>query len=328
MIVHTSSFASLDTLVEHYRLQAKIEGKSPKTVAIYTTALTIFRNFLEQDGLSTDVTSVGVQELRRFVLFLQGARAYREHPFTRPQKQGLTGHTVNCYLRALRAFWGWLVSEEIIETNPFDKVKIPKPPKKVIVPFTEDQIKDLLAAIDTRPAIGFRDWTIILMFLDTGLRVTELINLEMENVNLNQRCFKVCGKGAKERIVPVGGTVQRVIAKYINRYRPEPVSQLSDYLFLTKAGEPLTANRIESIVETYGKKARIEGVRCSPHTFRHTFAITYLRNGGDVFSLQRILGHNTLDMVKHYVNLAQSDLQAAHLRCSPIDNMGLKKSSR
>jgi len=87
---------------------------------------------------------------------------------------------------------------------------------------------------------------------------------------------------------------------------------------------PLTPNRIQSIIERYALKAKIQGVRASPHTFRHTFAISYLRNGGDVFTLQRILGHETLDMVRNYVNLTQYDLQEAHLRCSPVDNLKIK----
>jgi integrase/recombinase XerD len=87
---------------------------------------------------------------------------------------------------------------------------------------------------------------------------------------------------------------------------------------------PLTPNRIQSIIERHALKAKIQGVRTSPHTFRHTFAISYLRNGGDVFTLQRILGHETLDMVRNYVNLTQYDLQEAHLRCSPVDNLKIK----
>lgn len=323
-MIETYRVTMLDTLIKSYRLQAKIEGKSPKTVAIYTTALTILNNFLEQDGLPNDVGEIGVPEIRRFILYLQQAKAYKEHPYTRPQQKGLTGHTINCYLRAIRAFWSWLVSEEIIETNPFHRIKIQKPPKKIILPFTESQIQALVGVIDNHSAIGFRDWTVILTLLDTGLRVTELASLKLEDANLNQRCLKVLGKGAKERTVPIGGTVQRTMAKYVNRYRPQPVNQLSDYLFLTRSGEALTANRIETIIEDYGRKAGIVGVRCSPHTFRHTFAISYLRNGGDVFTLQQILGHETLDMVRKYLNVAQYDLQAAHQRCSPVDNFKLK----
>lgn len=324
MLVKSASYTDLNNLLDTYRLQAGIEGKSPDTLRIYTTALSILVRFLEQDGLTTDVTRIRVEELRRFILYLKQVKRFRQHPYTRPQHDGLAGHTVNCYLRAIRAFWSWLMSEETIEVNPFEKIKIPKAPKKVILPFTESQIIELLSAIEKLSPVGFRDWVIILLLLDTGIRVTELISLRMEDVNLNQRCLKVCGKGAKERIVPIGGTVQRTLAKYITRYRPDPANQLSDYLLLTRDGEQLTVNRVEGIMERYGERARIEGVRCSPHTLRHTFAVSYLRNGGDVFTLQRILGHETLDMVRNYVTLAQFDIQAAHLHCSPVDNMHLK----
>lgn len=318
----------LDTLIDSYRLECRVQGKSPKTIRIYSTALTILDKFLKQDGLPSDVTQVGVQELRRFILYLRQAKAFREHPFTRPQPKGLTGHTINCYLRAIRAFWSWLVFEEVIETNPFDRLKIQKPPTRVIIPFSDEQIKRLLAAIDTRSPIGFRDWAIIITLLDTGLRVSELCSLKLDDTNLDQRSLKVYGKGGKERVVPIGATVQRTIAKYVNRYRPNPINQLQDYLFFTRSGERLTANRIEKIIERYGNASRVEGVRCSPHTFRHTFAISYLRNGGDVFSLQRILGHSTLDMVRNYINLSQSDLQAAHLHYSPVDNLQLKAARK
>jgi len=151
-----------------------------------------------------------------------------------------------------------------------------------------------------------------------------MTDLKMHDVNLAQRCLKVLGKGNKERIVPIGISVQRATAKYLTKYRTNPLYPLSDSLFLNRDGMPLTPNRIQSIIETYANRAGITGVRASPHTFRHTFAITYLRNGGDVFTLQRILGHETLDMVRNYVTLAQSDLQEAHLRCSPVDNLKIR----
>jgi len=321
-----SSSTELSSLTQGYRLHAKTEGKSPKTIGIYTTALTVFENFLDQEGLPTDVTQVGVQELRRFILYLQGVKAYREHPFTKTQSNGLTGHTINCYLRAIRAFWGWLVSEEIIATNPFAKVRIPKAPRKVIPTFSESQIQALLIVIDTHTPAGFRDWTIILMLLDTGLRASELVGLKLKDINLDDGVVKVYGKGSKERIVPIGARVQRAMWKYLQRYRPQPPNPLCSNLFLTRSGEPLTVNRIEAVIENHGKIAQIEGVRCSPHTLRHTFAISYLRNGGDVFSLQRILGHSSLDVVRIYVNIAEADVKAAHRRFSPADNLELRRN--
>jgi len=328
MVIQAECYTSLRAQLDTYQIQARTEGKSPNTIRIYTTALSILQRFLERRGFPADVTSIGPEEIREFINYLQNTKAFMEHPFTGPQQKGLTGHTINCYLRAIRAFWSWLLVEEFIETNPFDKITIPKPPKKVITPFSEEQIRALLGIIDTKSPIGFRDWTIILTLLDTGIRVSELTELKLENVNLAQRCLKICGKGNKERTVPIGISVQKAIAKYLTKYRTNPICPLSDNLFLNRDSMPLTPNRIESIIERYASKARIQGVRASPHTFRHTFAITYLRNGGDVFTLQRILGHETLDMVRNYINLAQYDLQEAHLRCSPVDNLKIKANRR
>jgi site-specific recombinase XerD len=311
-----------------YSFSARTEGKSEKTIAIYTTALRVFLDFLKQKRLPIQVGQIGVQDLRGFISHLQSAQAYQRHPFTKPQGKRLSGHTINCYLRAMRAFWGWTVSEGIIEHNPFDRIKVPKPPRKVIVPFTEEQARDLLGAMDTRRPIGYRDWTIVITLLDTGIRVSELTGLRLQDANLKERSLRVFGKGRKERIVPIGATLQRALIKYVSQCRSDTAAQSSDNLFLSAGGNPLTANSVEAIITKYGIKAGIEGVRCSPHTFRHTFAITYLRNGGDVFTLQRILGHETLDMVRNYVNVAQNDVEQAHLRCSPADNMRLRASAR
>jgi len=326
IIQRKSRTTQLDNLIQGYRLYARSEGKSPKTITITTTAVNTLKNFLEARGFSTDVTEIGTEELREFTLHLQQVKAFERHRFTRPQDKGLSGHAINCYLRAARAFWSWLVQEEITTSSPFRKIIIPKPPKKVIPTFSESQINALLRAICTYKSIGFRDWTMTLILLDTGLRASELVGLTLKDTNLDDGMVKVNGKGAKERIVPIGARVQQAIWKYLQLHRPEPANPLCSALFLTRHGEPLTVDRLHTIVEYYGKKAGIKDVRCSPHTFRHTFAITYLRNGGDVFSLQRILGHSSLDIVRLYVNLAQIDIKACHRRFSPIDNMELRRN--
>ncbi len=324
-IFETSGQATrLDTLLQGYRLCARTEGKSENTIRIVNTALTTLKCFLESRGYPNDVTDIGVTELREFILHLQQVRAFEHHPLTGPQAKGLSGHAINTYLRSIRAFWSWLMREEIINSNPFTKIRIPKPPKKIIITFSEKQLTAMLKSVNTSMPAGFRDWTIILMLLDTGLRASELVGLTMNDVNLEDGMVKVYGKGNKERVVPFGTKVQRAVWKYLQRYRSQPANPLYPTLFLTAAGNPITTDRLRMIIEKYARKASIEGVRCSPHTFRHTCAISYLRNGGDVFSLQRILGHSSLDMVRIYVNLAEADIKACHRRFSPADNMQLK----
>ena len=314
----------LDNLIQGYQLCARTEGKSNKTIRITTTALNTLKNFLESREYSTDVIEIGARELREFILHLQQVRAFEHHPFTKPQTKGLSGHAINCYLRAIRAFWSWLVCDEVITSNPFTKIKIPKSPKKVIATFSEKQVTAMLKAINTSTPTGFRDWTMILMLLDTGLRASEITGLTVVDVNLEDGLMKVYGKGNKERVVPIGARVQRAVWKYLQRHHPQPANPLCSTLFLTATGNPITTDRLRAIIEKYARKAAIEGVRCSPHTFRYTCAISYLRNGGDVFSLQRILGHSSLEIVRIYVNLAEADIKACHRRFSPADNMEIR----
>ena len=200
-------------------------------------------------------------------------------------------------------------------------MKIPRPARKIIPTFSDFQIQQLLNVIDTRVPEGYRNYTIILTLLDTGMRVSELCHLKVDNIWLEDGMLKVLGKGNKERLIPIGKRVQRLLWRYINRYRPEAVTANSNFVFLTKDGRPLTKDRVEKIMTYYGKKAELKGVRCSPHTLRHSAAVRFLRNGGDVFSLQRMLGHASLEMTRKYCELADIDVKRAHIIASPVDNL-------
>ena len=329
-ILHKRSATSVEEVLYGYRLSSLSEGKSQNTVAIVEAAVRYLEEFLAERGLPTDVAEIGTDELRRFSVYLRERPRFAHHRFTRPQPGHLSGHTVNGYMRAVQSFWAWLEREGFITENPFVRIKVPKAPKKVIPIFTEEQLRQIFDDIDTTSSTGYRDYTIILTLLDTGIRCSELTSLGLGDVNLDSRLLKVRGKGSKERLVPIGAKVQKAIWKYISRYRPEPAIPRYEQVFLTRDGYPLTKDRLEAIVERYGKKAGITGVRVSPHTFRHTMAVTFLRNGGDVFSLQRILGHSSLEVLRGYVNLAQSDISRVHQRNSPADNLGftIRKPNR
>jgi integrase/recombinase XerD len=256
---------------------------------------------------------------------LKETQRFAYHPLIKSHDRKLTGHTINCYLRSISAFWGWLLRERFIRSNPFATVKIPKAPRKVITPFTEEQIQSLLEAIDTSSIAGLRTYTMVLMLLDTGMRLGELIGLKKNDVDLRNRTLKVFGKGAKERRLPIGKRLLAALWKY-QLYRPQPATGSIDNFFLTRDGWPLTKNRVETIIKNLGKKAGLEGVRCSPHTFRHTFCIQFLRNGANLFSLQQMTGHSSLEVLRGYVALAESDLKIAHQRFSPADNLNFKMS--
>lgn len=318
----------LSRLAAGYQLCARAEGKSPSTIALVVGAVRYLDEFLTADGLATALEGVGVAELRRFILHLQGRQKFAHHPYTRPQPGHLSPHTINGYLRALRAFWSWAQTEGFLQENPFSRVRIPKAPKKIMPTFTEEQLRQLIAAIELGSPLGHRDYAIILMLLDTGVRCSELAGLRLEDVNLEGRLAKVLGKGSRERLVPIGARLQKALWRYTTFHRPEPATPRYHQFFLTVGGRPLTKDRVEAIVKHYGRKAGLSGVRVSPHTFRHTFAVMFLRNGGDVFSLQRIMGHSTLDVLRIYINMAQADINEAHRHHSPADNLDFKLSQR
>ncbi|NLJ38876.1 MAG: tyrosine-type recombinase/integrase [Candidatus Atribacteria bacterium] len=177
---------------------------------------------------------------------------------------------------------------------------------------------DLLKACDKTTWEGFRNYLILLVFLDTGIRLSELLSLTMREVNINKRSLLIHGKGGKDREVYMGKTV----AKELNRWvKKRGVFPYEDKLFITNQGLGLKKRGLCQIIERLAKKAKIQGVRCSAHTLRHTFATNFIRNGGDVFSLQKLLGHSDIQTCMIYVHMGGKQLQEAQLQFSPVDRM-------
>lgn len=228
--------------------------------------------------------------------------------------------TANHGVTAIKALYSFLSSEELVEQNPTTTIQKLKVKKTVIETFSPEQVKDLLATCK-RDWCGVRDRAILLTFLDCGLRVSELINLKLSDVNWSNSTVKVMGKGNKERFVPFGLGVKSALTSYTAR-RGELAT---DMLFVSQYGEPLIRRVVALMVSRRCARAGITGVRCSPHTLRHTMAVSYLRSGGDVFSLQRLLGHASLEMTKRYCeSLSDADVAAKHRQYSPVDTMGIK----
>jgi len=315
----------LKTLIGGFRLYCLAEGKQSTTIRWYMGKLAIFERYLLDHDFPIDVTEITINHLRAFLAYLRDEVAADENNPQKPARDAnLSPLTIQGYARTLKAFFSWLTREGYIAENPAERLKIPKAPKIIVETLTEAQIHKFLAAIDHKSSQGFRDYCIALVLLDTGIRLSELVNLTLSDLYLDQAYFKVMGKGAKERIVPIGAKVRKALWKYIHQHRPEPIHPNVTNLFLTRDGQALKPDGVYRMIRKYGEKASLKGVRCSPHTFRHTFSKNFLLNGGDVFTLQKILGHSSLEVVKMYVQLASEDVQIQHRRHSPVDRMKLK----
>jgi site-specific recombinase XerD len=316
-----TSNLSLENLIQGFQLSCQTEGKSPRTVEWYTSFLARFLGFLKIKKLPTQLRQLNKDHIRVFIQYLQ-TEAKTPHG-----GKPLSGYTVQGYVRTLKAFFSWATREGYLDSNPMAKIPVPKSMAKVISTFSPEQIVKLSSACQHEHGNGIRNLTMLLLMLDCGLRVSEMVSTDLEDVNLTEGLIKIrAGKGGKERVVPVGSFVQKMLWKYVNSSRPQPVTDKVTRLFISGDGIPLTKSGIQQMLRRCGKKAAITGVRCSPHTLRHTFAKAYLINGGDIFSLQRILGHSSLASVRTYLNLFATDLKTQHRRFSPVDNMAENRS--
>jgi integrase/recombinase XerD len=201
-----------------------------------------------------------------------------------------------------------------------------------VVPFTQAECKAMLAAIPrvrsyTRPGQRVQDRSalqanrnkaILLMLLDTGLRASELCTMKLFQVDQRNQRVQVMGKGMRERSVPFSARTAQALWRYLASHGEMPAD---DPVFTTSSGRAIDRNQLGNRLEIIGDRAGVSDVH--PHRFRHTFAVQYLRNGGDPYTLQRLLGHSTLEMVRVYLSLAQIDLDKAHKRASPVDNWAL-----
>jgi integrase/recombinase XerD len=315
-----SSVYQLVNLIEGFKLSCQTEGKSPRTVEWYYGFLARFLSFLKMKEFPTDIGMLGKHHIKAFILYLQ---TEVKTPF---RNQPLATASIQGYVRTLKAFFAWATREDYIQANPMEKIPVPKSQSKVINTFSQEQIVKLSSACQDGTNAS-RDLAMVLLMLDCGLRVSELVSINMEDVNLPEGYVKIsAGKGNKERMTPIGSFVQKMVWKYLNHSRPKPVTEKITRLFLSDDGLPLTRNGAQQMLRRCGRRAGISGVRCSPHTFRHTFAKNYLMNGGDIFSLQKILGHSSLASVKMYLNLFAIDLKTQHRRFSPVDNMAENRS--
>ena len=312
---------SLSEFIDYYEICNRAEDKSLKTVTWYSANLKSFQNYLKSRHLPDTLDKIDIKVLRQYVIYLLKKNKYHGHPIIPEKTETLSASSVHGHVRTLRAFFSWLLAEGLIETNPARDLKPPKVYQKVVSTLSDDEIRAILAVFTPMHSSNARNQTLFMLMIDTGLRMGELINLKMDDVHMNGGLLKVIGKGKKERIVPMGSNAQRSLQRYLFRYRPKPFNSSIDNVFLSVMGKQLTDNSVKLIFSRLAKRSGV--ARLHAHLCRHTFATRFLINGGDVFTLQQILGHSTLEMVRHYVNLASTHVAIQHQKYSPLDRLNL-----
>jgi integrase/recombinase XerD len=282
--------------IRDYQLYLKIErGLSQNTVESYSRDLDKLTLFLEENDIKSSPISIDKTMVQQFIYEV----AKKVNP--RSQARIISG---------LRSFFDYLVFEDYRETNPTDLLEAPKIGRKLPDTLSEEEINELISAVDLSHSQGERNRTILETMYSCGLRVSELVTLKISDLFFEEGFIKVTGKGNKERFVPIHYNAQKYITIYISEIRShlKPSKGFEDTLFLNRRGKGLTRQMIFTILKDLSVKINLNK-KISPHTLRHSFATHLLKNGADLRAIQQMLGHESITTTEVYVHLDTSYLK-------------------
>lgn len=283
----------------------KAEGVTDRTLETYTGELTKFFEFLVSRNIY-DITEVTEETIRDFL------NSFAD--------RGVKNITIHRFYREIKTLFIFLHREDYITDNPMKNIKPPKVEQKTMRTFTAKEINKLLNGFDKSDYFGLRNYCIMAMLFSTGIRKMELIGLREADINITNDLIRIDGKGQKERCAPIGKTLRRILIQYLRMRKEYLEDEQCKWLFPSRAKRKMTGSTISMLFQKLKKELKITGEKVSCHTFRHTFAKNYLLNGGDIFSLQKILGHADLETTKLYLNLNDGEMKMQHARYNPLDN--------
>lgn len=307
----TIGVSELRRYADGWIMSGEIAQHSERTIGNRRQVLKSLYWFLRRE----EYASCGLLELRAFFLYLTRGHKEPGGRWGNPQMcKPVTPRTVKDYHSTLRTLFRWIVAEGALSGSPMDRILVPVDRPDDVQPFTDEQVLQLRTAA-RRSRQAPRDEAVIAFLLDTGCRASEVCALCFADIDLSARRATVDGKGGKSRSVYFGRISGRLMWQYLRGDGREP----ADPVFQSERGDALTRSGLQQLIERLAKSAGLTGARCSPHTFRHTFAVSFLRNGGNQFTLMQLLGHTNLQMTSRYVKLAQADVEKQHRQYSPAD---------
>lgn len=289
--------AELERALDSFLLDCEARRLTAPTLAFYRQQLEPFTRHL--DALNhTMLDAITPNDIRSYLVELQN----RE----------LADNSIHAAARAIKAFLNFCVREELLDASPMRKVRMPKRDDRILPAFGTDEVKRILDACLTP-----RDRAIVFCLLDSGCRVAEFVKLDVGDLDMKTGALQVHqGKGRKDRVTFIGAKARKALSTYLAKrsgYTP------ADPMWITDEGTRLSLDGLENLLKRLAKRSGIK--TCHAHTFRRTFALWSLRSGMDIFSLQRLMGHSDLTVLRRYLALVERDLADAHRKYGAVDNM-------
>lgn len=293
----------MEKLLQDFIYYLSVEkGLSANTLDSYGRDLKKYLHFLEQEGLNT-LKETGREEISRFI------NVQRE--------QGLASASVTRSLAAIRSFYQFLMKEQLIEENPAKELDTPRKEKQLPQVLSCSDVELLLEQPECAKASGKRDKAMLEMIYATGIRVSELISLDLNNVNIKMGFLRCSGKGSKERMIPLGSEAIKSLEDYLKESRGKMIKSKEERaLFVNQKGKRLTRQGFWKILKKYSQKAGING-EITPHTLRHSFATHLLENGADLRSVQEMLGHADISTTQIYTHLTRQKIRDIYKQTHP-----------
>jgi len=298
-----------DMAAEAFLADRQARGLSPFTVDFYRENLWDFREFITPNGRTLSPREVTLDLLREFTKTLQ----QREH-----KGQPVRPRTINTKLASVRALFNWLYEEEYLESNPCARLKLVRGQAPQVEALSDAEVGRLLAVVAKPKTFEeHRDRAMVMLLLDTGIRLREMLSLTVESIDWQEGMISLPHtKNRKARVVPFGSACRQSLWRYLQRRDGRAASQA---LLINRSGEALDHTTIKHRMLRLGHAAGLKTLGC--HKLRHTFATQFLRGGGDPYSLQRLLGHQTMEMTRRYLTLNPTDLKLSHRKASPLDRL-------
>lgn len=300
----------LENLVDEFLTYLKVGNHySAHTLESYGLDLRQFLQFLEEERLNRP-EDIDHLVLRRYLAYLK--------------ESALAKTSIARKIACLRTFFKFLCKQDYLKENPTLGVATPRREKRLPEFMYPEEINALLTMPDLSTELGIRDQAILELLYSSGLRLQEVVNLKLEDLDLSRGYLRVMGKGSKERLVPLGGVAQRILLRYLKEVRPNLVKKNTSYhlqfqnnVFLNYQGTVLRGRSIQRMVAKYLKKLVILKRKITPHTFRHTFATHLLENGADLRVVQELLGHVDISTTQIYTHVTKERIRSIYLKTHP-----------
>lgn len=276
-------------------------GLAHNTIISYREDLHQFASYLAKHHLSSFV-EVDQYQILDFL--------------TWEQQQGKARNSIIRLISTLRKFFQYLIRMKVINNNPMTKIKPPKQGLHLPAVLSEREMNQILALPDLNKPLGIRDRAMLEVLYATGLRVSELVNLKLQDLHLEVQLIQTIGKGDKERLVPIDSVAQSWLNRYLAEVRPKLVKQANSFIFLNAHGGQLTRQALWQKIKGYVQQTGIKKI-VTPHTFRHSFATHLLENGADLRTVQELLGHADISTTQIYTHVSHEHLTKAYKRFHP-----------